>query len=270
MIKSKKLICIGLSALLAASVFAGCGKQATDPGKLTEKDASEIEIDNNDTLGLEATPYIAESVPQEYAAEGDNITPSENGGVDVAIDVRKGDERYEFEEEDLGFVDTASGAVIKIGMTIDEIESLIGVPRSIDSQGNRFYSGIAVQYDANMTATRLVVAGGNMETSDDPVRFVTPRGIRLGDSIDDFMSVYGDDYNDPAKAAEGDDTVSMAATMAVRYYKQEGSSFTYAGSSFNGDQVPANNSSRITQTFIFSPETGGVSVISLERGRDTN
>ena len=269
MIKSKKLMCIALSALLA-SVFTGCGKKASEPDDLVENNISQADRDHSDTLDPESTPFVAESVPQEFAAEGDNITTAEGGGVDVAVDVRNGDERYEFEEEDLGFIDTASGAVIKIGMTIDEIESLIGVPRSIDSQRNRFYSGIAIQYDDNMTATRLVVAGGNMEGSDNPVRFVTPRGIRLGDSIDAFMSVYGDDYNDPAKAAEGDDTVNMSATMAVRYYKQEGSSFTYAGSSYSGDQVPANDSSRITQTFIFSPETGGVSVISLERGRDAN
>ena len=268
MTKSKKLMCIALSALLAAGIFTGCGKKATEPDSLTENYKSEADKEHSDTLDPEESPYVAESVPAEFTADGENITQSADGGVDVAIDVRNGDERYEFEAEDLGFVDTASGAVIKLGMTIDEIESLIGQPKSIDSQRNRFYSGIAIQYDENMVASRIVVASGNMEGYDNPQRFVTPRGIRLGDSIDDFVSVYGDDYNDPQSAEEGDESINMSATMAVRYYTQDGDSFTYVGSDYTGEQGPANKSSRITQTFMFSSETREISVISLERGAE--
>ena len=257
MIKSKKLICIALSALLAAGIFAGCGKKATNSGGLTENTAERPESNPD------ATPYAAESVPHQFEAEGDNIKPAEGGGVDVAVEPREGDDQYDFDDEDLGFVDTMSGALISVGMSMGDIESLIGGPKTVDSQGNRFYSGIAIQYDSNNKASRLVVAAGNMEGSDDPERFVTPHGVKLGSSLDEFISVYGDDYNKPE-----DENNDVSITRAARYYKQDGDDFTYVGSDFSGDQVPPNDSTRVTQTFLFAPETGAVSVISIERGTD--
>ncbi len=259
MTKTKKLICIGLSALLAAGIFSGCGKKASDSGDLTENNTSQSEGEHRDTLEPGATPYVAQSVPHQFEAEGDNVTKRGDGGVDVAVDARDGDDRYEFDDEDLGFVDTMSGAVITIGMSIDDVESLIGEPRYIDGQDNRFYSGIAVKYDGDMNVSRLVVASGNMEQGDSPERFVTPRGIKLGASVEEFASVYGDQYNNPEEGGE-----DISVTRAVRYYTQSGDGFAYAGNDFN--TLTGDKSSVITQSFIFSPETGGLSVISLQKG----
>ncbi len=259
MTKTKKLLCIGLSAMLAAGIFSGCGKKATDSGKLNENNTSQSESGHDDTVGPDSTPYAAQSVPHQFEAEGDNVTKREDGGVDVAVDARDGDDRYEFEDEDLGFVDTMSGALISIGMSIDDVESLIGEPRYIDGQDNRFYSGIAVKYDDDMNVERLVVAAGNMEQSDNPERFVTPRGIKLGASEDEFASVYGDQYNDPQDGDENSNT-----SRAVRYYTTDGDGYKYAGNDFTA--LSGDNSSTVTQSFMFSPETGGLSVISLQKG----
>lgn len=260
MTKTKKLLCIGLSALLAAGIFSGCGKKATDSGKLNENNkTSQSDTGHDDTSGPDSTPYAAQSVPHQFQAEGDNVTKREDGGVDVALEAREGDDRYEFENDDMCFVDTMSGAIISIGMSIDDVESLIGEPRYIDAQDNRFYSGIAVKYDDNMNVERLVVATGNMEQSDDPERFVTSRGIRLGATEDEFASAYGDQYNDPQ-----DGELGGSASRAVRYYTPDGDGYKYAGNDFN--VLVGDNSSAITQSFIFSPETKGLSVISIERG----
>ncbi len=260
MTKTKKLLCIGLSALLAAGIFSGCAKKASDSGDLTENNkTSQSDSEHRDTVGPDSTPYVAQSVPHQFEAEGDNVTKREDGGVDVAVDARDGDNRYEFDDEDLGFVDTMSGAVISIGMSIDDVESLIGEPRYIDGQDNRFYSGIAIKYDDDMNVSRLVVASGNMEQSDSPERFVTPRGIKLGASVEDFASVYGDEYNNPQEGGE-----DISVTRAVRYYTQNGDDYEYAGNDFN--TLTGDTSSVITQSFIFSPETGGLSVISLQKG----
>ncbi len=268
MIKSKKLMCLALSALLAAGIFAGCGKKATDSGGLAENSGiSKKDEEHSETVGTAATPFAAETVPDEFRAEGDNITARGDGGVDVSVDVREGDDRYELDDEDLGFVDTMSGALIRIGMSIDEIESLIGPPKTIDSQRNRFYSGIAIQYDQDMNASRIVAASGNMEGSDDPERFVTPRGIKLGSTMDEFVSVYGDDYNDAQKSAEGNTGVDASVTRALRYYTQNGDDFDYVGSSLVGDGAPqVDPANLVTQMFIFSPETGNISVITIEKG----
>ncbi len=259
--KPKQILCIFLSGLLMAGVLSGCGKDATESEDLAEKtDTSQSE--KADMTGPDATPYAAQSVPHQFRASGSNITERDGGGVDVAVEERSGEERYSFQEEDLGFVDTMSGAFIKIGMSLDEIESLIGKPRYIDGQDNRFYSGIAIKYDGDMKAVRLVVAAGNMETGDSPERFVTSRGVKLGSSIEEFASVYGDEYNNPQEGGE-----DSSATRAVRYYTKNGDGYEYAGNDFtklNGDTA-----SIVSQFFIFSPETGGLSVISLQQGLDT-
>ena len=40
----------------------------------------------------------------------------------MSVAPREGDERYKFENDDLGFVDTESGALLKIGMSSEDVE----------------------------------------------------------------------------------------------------------------------------------------------------
>ncbi len=268
MTKTKKLICAILAAAMAMSVFTACGKKATDPTELTEKETAAPE--HMEVQEPDSEPFEPEEIPSEFAAQGSNITANESGGVDVAIETRSGDDSYTFEDEDLGFVDTTTGAMIKIGMSADEVESLIGLPRVIDTQYIRYYSGIVIRYDENYNVDQLVVATGNMEEGDDPSRFVTPRGLKLNATLDEFISIYGDDYSEPEQAAEGDETIKSSATVALRYYAKDGDSFNYLGSTYSAADVPENDSDLITQSFLFSTETQTVSVITIKSGTKVN
>lgn len=258
--KLKKFLCFTISAVLCLSILASCGKNAdTDSGNSV----------NNNNVGEiadpDATPYIAQEIPSKFKASGKNITESADGGVEVGIDAREGSERYNFENEDLGFVDTLSGAQLNIGMSADEIESLIGKPRVIDLD-YRVYNGIVIQYNNDMNAIKLIVAEGNMEQDDNPVRFVSPRGIKLSSSFDDFISVYGDEYYAAEMSSEENDVSMNGSTRAIRYYAKDGNSYTYLGQSYNKDNKPESDSDLIMQTFLFEPGTNVITAITVQTG----
>ncbi len=262
----KKVLCAVLSLTLAAGVLSACGKKATQGGDVQDNAVQSGTV----TKAPDATPNTAESIPSQFKATGSNITESADGGVEVAVEEREGEERYTFDTEDLGFVDTTTGAIIKIGMTVDEVESLIGAPIRVDSSSARIYSGIVVLYDDNGTVEQLIVGAGNMNEGDDPGRFVTPRGVQLYTTLEQFKAVYGDEYNAPAEPAEGDTSIKSTATMAVRYYAKDGDNFTYLGESYTNENKPENDKDLITQTFLFSTESNQVSVMSIKSGTQVN
>lgn len=256
----KKLLCVTLSGALTIGILASCGQKASDSDEIKENTSQSESVSDPD-----ATAYIPDEVPSKFKATNDNITDKTEGGVEVAVDARDGEERYNFESEDLGFVDTRSGALLKIGMSSDEIESLIGSPRVIDLD-YRIYDSIVIQYNDDMKAIKLIVASGNMEGNDDPTRFVSPRGIKISSSLDEFKSVYGDEYFE-SNIDTDDDTSSMnGSTRAIRYYSQDGDTYTYLGQSYTKDNKPENDSDLIMQTFLFEPGTNNVSVITVQTG----
>lgn len=255
----KKFLCVTLSAALAVGIFASCGKKASEAGSIKDNNTSTV-------ADPDATAYIPAEVPSKFKASSGNITEKSDGGVEVALDAREGEERHNFESEDLGFVDTETGALLKIGMSSDEIESLIGQPRTIDVD-YRIYDSIIIQYSDDMKAIKLIVAMGNMEENDNPTRFVSPRGIRLSSSLDEFKSVYGDEYFEgSADTAESGSGAMNGATRAIRYYSQNGSSYTYLGQSYTKDNKPENDSDLIMQTFLFETGTNNVSVMTVQTG----
>ena len=253
----KKVLCVTLSAILAAGVFASCGNKAADSDEMTTQ---------QNVASPDATPYIPEEVPSKFKASSANITENTEGGVTVALEERAAEERYNFENEDLGFVDTESGALIKIGMSADEIESLIGQPRVIDVE-YRVYNSIVVQYDNDMKAVKLIVAMGNMEQNDNPQRFVSPRGIKLSSSLDEFKSVYGDEYFEGTDTADSNSSDAMnGATRAIRYYSKDNDNYTYIGQSYTNETKPENDSDLIMQTFLFEAGTNNITVITIQTG----
>lgn len=238
--------------MLCVTMLASCGSNKNNT------------TNTSSVADAEATPYIPEEVPSKFKASLDNIEKTENG-VTVSLDKREGDDRYSFENEDLGFVDTKSGALLKLGMTSDEIESLIGKPKSIDLE-YRVYDGIVIEYNNDMETVKLIVASGNMKDDDESQRFVTPRGLTLMSSFDDFTNVYGDEYY-PADTSDGGENSGMnGATRAVRYYAKDGSSYSYIGQGYTKDTKPEDDKNLISQMFIFEPGSNSVSAITVQTG----
>lgn len=259
----KKILCVVLSLSLSVIVLASCGKKAAEPSAANT--ATNNPTQNALTAEPNSTPFIAKNVPKEFKASGGNITERENGGVEVAVEERKGDDRHVFESEDLGFVDSESGALIRIGMTVDEIENLIGLPKVVDGQNYRVYDGIIIKFDEQGNSVKLIVAMGNMNEDENITRYVTPRGIKLSSSLEQFKNVYGDEYQDGTETDS--ETISGAgATMAIRYYAQDGNNYKYLGQSYSKDNKPENDSDLIWQTFLFDTATKNVSAIAVENG----
>ena len=259
----KKILCAAVAAVLAVGALTACGNKPSEP---SGADAGKNSQQNVTTAEPASSPFVPEEVPSQFKANGSNITEKEGGGVSVSVAPREGDERYNFENDDLGFVDTESGALLKIGMSSEDVEKLIGAPRTVDRDGFRIYSGIVIKYDDNGNASQMIVAAGNMEGDDNPNRFVSPRGVKLSTTLDEFKSVYGDEYNEPSQAAEGDESIKSSAMMAVRYYAKNGDTFNYLGGSYTKENKPENDADFIMQTFLFSTETKTVSVMSVGNG----
>lgn len=264
----KKLFCLALVFTLAAGTLASCAKDDADTDENTTSSVTSTQ--DIDTVAPDATPFVPEEVPSEFAADRSNITKNDDGSVSVSLEAREGESRHEFEEDDLGFVDTTTGAIIKIGMTVDEVESLIGLPKAVDSMNARIYNGIVVIYGDDGTVEQLVVAAGNMDESDIPDKFVTPRGVKLSTTLDEFKSVYGDEYSVPGNTDASNADVSSSATTAVRYYARNGNDFTYLGQNYTAENKPENDSDLVTQMFLFSNETQAVTAISIKTGTDVN
>ena len=68
----------------------------------------------------------------QFKANGSNITEKRKAEAFLCLLLqREGDERYNFENDDLGFVDTESGALLKIGMSSEDVEKLIGAQEQL-------------------------------------------------------------------------------------------------------------------------------------------
>lgn len=261
----KKILCFACAATLAVTVLTACGNQASEGGGV--KDSALSTEENVATMVPNSTPYVPAEVPSKFKASGSNIKQGDDGYV-VDLEERQGEERYDFESEDLGFVDTKTGAIISIGMTADDIEDIIGSPRTVDREKYRKYDGIIIKYDDDQKASQIIVAAGNMDGDDDPHRYVSPRGVKLNTTLDSFKTVYGDEYTSPKEAAEGDDSIKSTASMAVRYYAKNGNDFEYLGGSYNNNNKPENDEDLIMQTFMFSLETDNISVMSIQAGTE--
>ena len=257
--KLKKILCVAVSAALAIGALTACGKKASDP-----EAAKETSGLSSTAVNPDATPYVTDEVASEFMAKGTNITSNPDGGVTVAVEAREGEKRHEFETEDLGFVDTKSGALLKIGMSIDEIESIIGQPRELDGS-YRTYDGIVIEYNDNSKAIKLILSNGNMRETDSPTRYVSPRGIKLTSSLDEFKSVYGDEYIDGSETAQ-EQSAMNGSTRAIRYYAQDGDKYSYIGVSTSKDTTPENDSDLIMQMFLFEPGTNTVSAMTVQTG----
>lgn len=263
----KKLICFAAAVCLSASALTACGsKTSQDTDQNNTASTQNNTTQETQQFNPDATPYAAKEIPNEFKAAGKNIKAGENGAVVVALKEMEDEERHEFLDEDLGFVDTMSGALLRIGMTAEEIENIIGTPRSIDIDA-RIYDGLVVQFDEDGKAIKLVVTEGYVLDTDNPKRYVSPRGISLGSSLDDFKSVYGDEYKAGGNTENAEGSAAMnGSTRAIRYYAKNGNSFSYIGESTSKDTRPENDADLISQMFLFSAGENTVSAMTVQTG----
>lgn len=95
------------------------------------------------------------------------------------------DDPGELTMEDLGIDDALTGAQIRLGMTREEVEKLLGAPDD-ERWGRDMYEGLQVFYRDNKAAGFIVDASDN-ETN----RYRTTRGIGLGSPYREILSQYG-------------------------------------------------------------------------------
>ncbi|GKU79191.1 hypothetical protein [Paenibacillus sp. L3-i20] len=95
-----------------------------------------------------------------------------------------------FQKNDLAFYDLSNNIKINFGMKKTDVEKLIGQPtKTLDYIRLFEYSGISVHYrDDKVSGLILNSEYDNFD------KFITPRGIKMGDNLDIIISKYGNSF----------------------------------------------------------------------------
>lgn len=202
------------------------------------------------------------------SSQGANIVPNEEDGtVNVQLDERTEDTKYQYDTDDLSFIDSQSGQGISIGMSLPDIESVTGEPVR-KSGSNVVYNGITVQYNEEDISVGMSISGGEFEDETVKNRFKTSRGVGLETTFEDFSKAYGDLSNERQEEQTAEDgTVTNAETPAnaVRYFKAEGNKVEYLGNTKNDEVKATDKANLYMQYFMFDKENNCVSAIKVTR-----
>ncbi|MEG2583734.1 MAG: hypothetical protein RSA27_04445 [Oscillospiraceae bacterium] len=240
----KKLLCATIAVVLATTTFAACGKK--DTATPAAKNANSVAEQNKKST---AKP------------------------VNIPVEERAEEKKYEYTDADFGLIDTTTGKGIVLGMSLTDIEEVTGSPVKVD-RDYRTYDGVVVKY-TNDIAEVLIVASGNMAEGMTPTKYATNRGVKLGTSVNDFHKAYGDKVSEKrsndtgADAAVNDDTANNTAkpdaraTGATRYLKRDGKKIEYLGTDLTKENRPEDTSLVYLQDFIFSTEKNTVETIRI-------
>lgn len=214
----KRILFIVMAAILSLSLLSGCGKKE---GK-------------KETASSTGSNVIQKSEPQE----GDT---SSNKNYEVQLDERDEEEAYQYSKEDISYIDTVTGGSVSIGMTIEEVDAIAGASM-LDDVHYRIYDGLIAQFDDAGKAVALVVSGGLFINEAQSTRFVTPRGVSLYTSRNDFAKAYGD--------------ISLKnADTAIRYFMIDGDKVEYLGEELTQGQQTKYAGKIFMQEFMFDQET---------------
>ena len=228
----KKYLFLILTFTLCVSAFTGCGKKEV-------------------------------TTPQNT----DIVTNQENEIIDVTLDERTEETKYQYDADDLSFIDSSTGKGISIGMSLPDIEAVTGA--AIRKSGlNVIYNGISVQYNEDDISVGMIISGGEFDDESIKTRYKTSRGVGLNMSFEDFSKAYGDLSNkreEEQVAEDGTVISSETPANAVRYFKADGSKVEYLGNTRN-DEVKATDKDKLyMQYFMFDKETNCVSAIKVTR-----
>ena len=197
----------------------------------------------------------------------DIVINQENESIDTTLEERTEETKYQYDTDDLSFIDSTTGQGISIGMALPDIEAVTG--EAIRKSGsNVIYNGISVQYNQENISVGMTLSSGEFDDETIKTRYKTSRGVGLNMSFEDFSKAYGDLSNkrEEEQVAE-DGTVISGETPAnaVRYFKADGSNVEYLGNTKN-DAVKATDKDKLyMQYFMFDKETNCVSAIKVTR-----
>ena len=222
----KRILFIAMAAMLSLSLLSGCGKK----------------VDKKETASSTGSNVIQKSEPQE----GDT---SANKHYEVQLDERDEESAYQYSKEDISYIDTVTGGSVFIGMTIEEVDAIAGASM-LDDTRYRIYDGLVAQFDEKGKAAALVVSGGLFINEAQSTRFVTPRGVSLYTSRDDFAKAYGDIALDNAESA-------------IRYFMIDGDKVEYLGEKLTQEQQTKHAGKIFMQEFMFDKESNKINSMRL-------
>lgn len=94
-----------------------------------------------------------------------------------------------FQASDLSFYKKNEKDIIRLGMSKQEVEDILGEPiDKIDFFNIYEYSGVQVHYNKNNIVNALMID----DTTKHNKTYMSPRGIQYGDTVDTIVSKYGD------------------------------------------------------------------------------
>jgi hypothetical protein len=94
-----------------------------------------------------------------------------------------------FQASDLSFYKKNEKDIIRLGMSKQEVEDILGEPiRKIDFFNIYEYSGVKVHYNKNNIVNALMIDDNTKHNK----TYMSPRGIQYGDTVDSIVSKYGD------------------------------------------------------------------------------
>ncbi len=219
-------------------------------------------------LSLAVLTLVSCGKKETASPQGTNIVQNqETGEVDVTLDERTEETKYQYDTDDLSFIDSTTGQGISIGMALPDIEAVTG--EAVRKSGsNVIYNGISVQYNQENISVGMTLSSGEFDDETIKTRYKTSRGVGLNASFEDFSKAYGDLSNERKEEQTAEDgTVISGETPAnaVRYFKADGSKVEYLGNNRN-DAVKATDKDKLyMQYFMFDKETNCVSAIKVTR-----
>ena len=197
----------------------------------------------------------------------DIVINQENEPIDTTPEERTEETKYQYDTDDLSFIDSTTGQGISISMALPDIEAVTG--EAIRKSGSNVkYNGISVQYNEENISVGMNISSGEFEDESVKTRYKTSRGVGLNATFEDFSKAYGDLSNERKEEQTAEDGTLISGETpanAVRYFKADGGKVEYLGNNKN-DEVKATDKDKLyMQYFMFDKETNCVSAIKVTR-----
>ncbi len=253
----KKIFAVIAVVSVIVTLFSACGDKkettnSTGPNIVPKEQVTEKETEKTDA-GTDA----------EVTQEENSVVPEKK--YDVLLDERDEDAKYQYDMNDLSLVDTVSGKIISVGMSINDIEQITGTAMTVNQQ-HRIYNGIIILYGEDDTAESLIVSSGLFPDENQATRFKSSRGVALGSTFEDFVKAYGDQFNEgkTTDAKEGEAPYETPAN-AIRYFRVDGRKVEFIGTKLDAETKAGDTNNIYMQDFMFSKDTNKVTTMRISK-----